>query len=142
MSSTGIGAGFAGPALRLAFQRHHRAPIPRDFLHLGPMGKALHARSPILGAVARLELTRHLYEFFPGLRNQELRLEASTVADLVREMEKIAPGFAFYVCDERGRLRQHVNIFVEGERVADRERLSDRVEADSHVLIMQALSGG
>jgi hypothetical protein len=90
----------------------------------------------------KLELTRHLYEFFPDLKGRELSLEASTVAEVVQEMEKIAPGFAFYVCDERGRLRQHVNIFVEGERIADRERLSDRVEAGSRVFIMQALSGG
>lgn len=69
-------------------------------------------------------------------------MDGSTVADVVREMEKIAPGFAFYVCDERGRLRRHVNIFVEGERVADRDRLRDRVEASSRVSIARALSGG
>jgi hypothetical protein len=57
-------------------------------------------------------------------------------------MEALAPGFAFYVCDERGRLRTHVNIFVENNRVADRARLTDRVEADSRIFIMQALSGG
>lgn len=55
---------------------------------------------------------------------------------------KIAPGFAFYICDERGRLRRHVNIFVEEERIADRQRLTDRVEPNSRVFILQALSGG
>jgi len=39
-------------------------------------------------------------------------------------------------------LRKHVNIFVKEEMVADRAKLSDRVEANSRVLIMQALSGG
>jgi sulfur-carrier protein len=92
--------------------------------------------------MARLELTRHLHELFPDLEGKELRVEATTVAEVVREMERIAPGFAFYVCDERGRLRRHVNIFVEGERISDRERLTDRVQADSLVLVMQALSGG
>lgn len=69
-------------------------------------------------------------------------MEASTVADVVSEVEKIAPGFAFYICDERGRLRRHVNIFVEEERIADRQRLTDRVEPNSRVFILQALSGG
>ncbi len=92
--------------------------------------------------MARVELTRHLHAFFPQLEGQELVVEASTVADVVRGMEAIAPGFAFYVCDERGRLRTHVNIFVGNHRVADRARLTDRVEADSRVFIMQALSGG
>lgn len=92
--------------------------------------------------MAKVHLTRHLYAFFPDLEGKELAVEASTVADVVRGMEKIAPGFAFYVCDERGRVRTHVNIFVGEEMIADRTRLSDPVGPDSRVFIMQALSGG
>jgi sulfur-carrier protein len=89
-----------------------------------------------------VELTRHLFAFFPQLEPKALEVEAETVADVVRELERLAPGFAFYVCDERGRLRRHVNIFIEDERVADRERLSDAVPPGARVFIMQALSGG
>jgi hypothetical protein len=92
--------------------------------------------------MAKVELTRHLYAYFPHLEGQELVVDASTVAEVVRELEKIAPGFAFYVCDERGRLRTHVNIFIGEDRVADRTRLTDRLAADARVYIMQALSGG
>lgn len=92
--------------------------------------------------MAKVELTRHLYMFFPDLEGKALRVDAATVADVVREMERIAPGFAFYVCDERGRLRPHVNIFVGEERVTDRDGLTDALEPDSHVFILQALSGG
>jgi sulfur-carrier protein len=90
----------------------------------------------------RVELTRHLYAFFPHLRDQEIVVEASTVAEVVRAVDEIAPGFGFYVCDERGRLRTHVNVFIGDERVVDRERLTDRVGPDSRVFILQALSGG
>lgn len=92
--------------------------------------------------MAKVELTRHLYRFFPDLEGRELMVEASTVAEVVQAMEAIAPGFAFYVCDERGRLRTHVNIFIEQEMIADRTRLSDRVGPDSRVFILQSLSGG
>ena len=78
--------------------------------------------------MARVELTRHLYTFFPALEERDLVVDASTVADAVRELDKIAPGFAFYVCDERGRLRRHVNIFVEEDRIADRQRLTDPLD--------------
>ena len=87
-------------------------------------------------------MTRHLYTFFPQLEGKDVLVEGSTVADVIREMEKIAPGFAYYDCDELGRLRRHVNIFVEQESIADRRRLTDRVEPDSRVFIVQALSGG
>jgi predicted phage tail protein len=89
-----------------------------------------------------VELTSHLYQFFPALRGRDLAVEAATVAEAVEAMEALAPGFAFYVCDEAGRLRQHVNIFVEGERIRDRATLSDPLAPDTRVMILQALSGG
>ena len=89
-----------------------------------------------------VELTSHLYQFFPSLKGRDLPVEARTVAEVVRAVEALAPGFAFYVCDEAGRLRQHVNIFVGDKRVTDRGALSDPVEPGSRVLILQALSGG
>ena len=92
--------------------------------------------------LATVQLTNHLYAFFPALEGRELDVPGSTVADVVRGMESLAPGFAFYVCDELGRLRQHVNIFVGKERVNDRATLSDPVEPGSRVLILQSLSGG
>jgi hypothetical protein len=67
--------------------------------------------------MAFVELTRHLFAFFPQLEQQEVTVEAGTVGDAVRALEALAPGIAFYVCDERGRLRTHVNIFVDGEPI-------------------------
>ena len=92
--------------------------------------------------MATVEVTKHLLNFFPTLAGRELVVPGATVAEVVQGLEAIAPGFAFYVCDERGRLRAHVNIFVGEDRVADRHGLSDRVEPGSRVMIMQALSGG
>jgi sulfur-carrier protein len=92
--------------------------------------------------MAKVELTRHLYSFFPALEGQEIAVEAGTVAEVVQQLERIAPGIAFYICDERGRLRRHVNIFIGEERIADRDKLSDRVAPDARIYVMQALSGG
>lgn len=92
--------------------------------------------------MARVEITRHLYTFFPQLEGVDLAMEAETVAEVVAKLEERAPGIAYYICDERGRLRRHVNIFVDEQMVQDRARLSDGVEADTRVFIVQALSGG
>jgi sulfur-carrier protein len=92
--------------------------------------------------MATVELTRHLYRFFPQLEGQEIVVDATDVAGVVRELERRAPGFAFYVCDERGSLRIHVNIFIGDERIVDRVRLSDPVAPDARIFILQALSGG
>lgn len=92
--------------------------------------------------MAKVEITRHLYRFFPALEDTDLDVPGATVADVIAGVEERVPGFAFYVCDERGRLRRHVNIFVGEELLRDRGKLSDPVERDTRVLIMQALSGG
>lgn len=44
--------------------------------------------------------------------------------------------------DERGVLRKHMSIFVDGELIIDRTTLSDEVGPNSEIYVMQALSGG
>ncbi len=47
-----------------------------------------------------------------------------------------------YVLDELGRIRQHMVVFIDGDLVRDRENLSDQVERNSLIDVIQALSGG
>jgi molybdopterin converting factor small subunit len=92
--------------------------------------------------MARVHLTRHLYSFFPQLEGQEITVEATTVGEVVSALERLAPGIGFYLCDERGRLRTHVNVFVGTQMIRDRRGLSDAIGPDDQVHILQALSGG
>ncbi len=47
-----------------------------------------------------------------------------------------------YVLDDRGALRKHMTVFVDGEQVLDRDGLSDPVRDGGEVYVFQALSGG
>ena len=47
-----------------------------------------------------------------------------------------------YVLDDQGRLREHMSIFINGEQLRDRIRLTDPVPADGVLDVIQALSGG
>ncbi len=47
-----------------------------------------------------------------------------------------------YVLDDQAALRRHMTIFVDGQAVRDRARLSDSVRETSTVHVFQALSGG
>ena len=47
-----------------------------------------------------------------------------------------------YVLDEQGKIRQHMVIFIDGELVRDRDSLSDPVQPNSMIDVIQALSGG
>lgn len=52
------------------------------------------------------------------------------------------PELKSYILDDQNRLRQHVAVFLDGEPIQDRENLSDPVDNDSEVFVLQALSGG
>lgn len=89
-----------------------------------------------------VEMTRHLYRYFPALENRTIQVPAGSVADVLRAVDALAPGFSDYVLDERGALRRHVIISVDDTVVVDRKTLSDRVPEVATLYIFQALSGG
>lgn len=90
--------------------------------------------------MALVKFTPHLKRFFPNL--EATQIEANTVADIIAQADKRWSGIADYVVDEQGALRKHVNIYVDGDLITDKQRLSDTVNSDSKIFIMQALSGG
>ncbi|HEY9099315.1 MAG TPA: MoaD/ThiS family protein [Thiobacillus sp.] len=89
-----------------------------------------------------VEMTRHLYRFFPVLENRTIEVPPGSVADVLRAVDEIAPGFSDYVLDERGALRRHVNLSLDNTVVFDRQTLSDHVSEGATLYIFQALSGG
>lgn len=52
------------------------------------------------------------------------------------------PPLRGYVLDERGTVRHHVAIFVDGDAIRDKRNLAVPLRPDSEVYVMQALSGG
>jgi predicted ribosome-associated RNA-binding protein Tma20 len=92
--------------------------------------------------MARVEITPHLHRFFPALQGRVVEVDAGAVRDVLRAVDALAPGFADYVLDERGALRRHVALSIDGRIVIDRDTLSDRVPASGVVHVFQALTGG
>ena len=90
--------------------------------------------------MSTVKFTYALRRFFPGLKNTPAK--GSTLVEIFDEMEACYPGVRGYLLDEQGRLRQHVNIFVDSTLIKDRTALSDSLSENSEIYIMQALSGG
>jgi len=72
----------------------------------------------------------------------ETQVAAGTVRTALQQVFAAQPQARGYVLDEQGHLRKHVVIFVDGQRVRDRELLSDPVRDSSEVYVLQALTGG
>ncbi len=90
--------------------------------------------------MVRVTFTPALKRFYPQL--SESQIEAEDVAGLLHEIDKIHPGLRAYLVDDRGALRQHVNIFIGEDLIRDKVALSDPLISGDEVYIMQALSGG
>jgi molybdopterin converting factor small subunit len=70
--------------------------------------------------------------------NSELTLEGGSVQEVLRALEQQYPRTVGWVLDEQGRIRQHVNVFVNGELT--REDLPLAPEDRVHVL--PSITGG
>ncbi|MEM8885283.1 MAG: MoaD/ThiS family protein [Planctomycetota bacterium] len=88
----------------------------------------------------KVVLTTNLRKYTGGVTETEARGE--TVRDLLVDLDERIPGLRAYLVNETGALRRHVNVFVDGELVEDRAALTDALQPDSVVHVLQALSGG
>jgi hypothetical protein len=70
------------------------------------------------------------------------RVEGATVREVLEAYFQIHPQVRGYVLDEQGAVRKHVAVFLNQESIHDRATLSDPVEPDDDIFVIQALSGG
>ena len=71
-----------------------------------------------------------------------VQTDGKTVREVLAKIFSENPRLKSYVVDEQFGLRRHMGIIVDGEIVRDRKRLSDPVESNSEIYVLQALSGG
>ena len=65
--------------------------------------------------------------------------DGTTVAEVLADLDRRYPGIRFRVVDEQDRLREHMTVWLDGERCRD---LTAPVAHLDELVLMQALSGG
>ncbi len=83
-----------------------------------------------------VRLRAPLSELAGGQR--ELQLEGGTVGEVLRALELACPDLRGWILDERGRIREHVNVFVN----RDYGREETAVAAGDRLHVLPAISGG
>lgn len=68
----------------------------------------------------------------------EHAVDGATVAELLRALERAQPATSGWILDECGRVRRHINVFVNGEL----GRAETGVGAEDRVDVLPAISGG
>jgi len=73
---------------------------------------------------------------------EEVNAKGATVATLVNDLEKNYPGIKERICDEEGRVRRFVNIFVNGDDIRFLNNLDTAVKDGDEISIVPAIAGG
>jgi MoaD family protein len=74
--------------------------------------------------------------------NRRLAVAGATVAGVLAALGQAHPGVGQRVLDDRGHLRRHVNVFVNGESIRYLAGLDTPVGDGDEVWILPAVSGG
>jgi sulfur-carrier protein len=87
--------------------------------------------------------TVHFTRWLRGIAPREpVEIDGATVGDALDRLFAQDAQARGYVLDEQGRLRKHVCIFLDGERLAHAAALAAPLQPQSEIYVMQALSGG
>ncbi len=71
-----------------------------------------------------------------------LAMSAGTVHDLLLELEHRHPALYRNLCDETGRVRRHLNVFVNSDHVRDLNGIGTGLRTGDVVTFLPAVSGG
>ncbi len=86
--------------------------------------------------MAIVELRTPLRELAGGAR--EVEVTGRTVGDALTSLERLHPSVAGWARDERGRVRQHVALFVNGRRAG----VDEAIAQHDRLAVIGAISGG
>jgi molybdopterin converting factor small subunit len=87
--------------------------------------------------VATVVLPRSLVALFPGAERRAA-VPGATVAEIIAGLDEHVPSIADRLIGAGPTIREHLNVFVDGERAA----LATPVGPDAVVHIIPAVSGG
>ncbi|MFP5264907.1 MAG: MoaD/ThiS family protein [Blastocatellia bacterium] len=71
-----------------------------------------------------------------------VEVEAGTVEEIIARLDDRHPGIRSRLCEDDGRLRRFINVYVDGEDVRFLENLSTQVPDGAELSIVLAIAGG
>ena len=72
----------------------------------------------------------------------EVQLGAANVKDLIEQLEKNYPGIKDRICDESGKIRRFVNVYLNEEDIRFLSQEETKLKDGDEVSIVPAIAGG
>jgi sulfur-carrier protein len=88
----------------------------------------------------RVRVPTPLRKFTQG--SDEINAQGNSVRSIVEDLEKNYPGIKDRICDENGKIRRFVNVYVNGDDIRFLQNLETSVKEGDHISIVPAIAGG
>lgn len=69
-------------------------------------------------------------------------VSGATVSEVLQNLEAACPGIRERICDDSGKLRRFVNVFVADEDIRHLDQLETKVRDNDAISIIPAIAGG
>ena len=90
--------------------------------------------------MARVRIPTPLRKYTDGAA--EVSIDGSTVGAIIEDLERRHPGIRERLCDDSGKVRRFVNIYVNGDDIRFLSNLESPVNDADEVSIVPAIAGG
>jgi len=72
----------------------------------------------------------------------EVNAQGSNIKSLVDDLESKYPGIKERICDETGKVRRFVNVYVNGDDIRFLQNLDTALKEGDNISIVPAIAGG
>ncbi len=72
----------------------------------------------------------------------EAIVHGATVSDALNDAVTQYPALNFHIFDSEGKIRRHINVFVNNRNIRDFSGLKTRLEESDQIILMTSISGG
>ena len=88
----------------------------------------------------RVRVPTPLRKFTQGA--DEVSAQGSSVKAIVEDLDKNFPGMKERICDETGKVRRFVNVYVNGDDIRFLQNLETSLKEGDSISIVPAIAGG
>lgn len=88
----------------------------------------------------RVRVPTPLRKFTQGA--DEVNAQGSTMRTLMDDLEQNYPGIKERICDEAGKVRRFVNVYVNGDDIRFLQNLETSLKDGDNISIVPAIAGG
>jgi sulfur-carrier protein len=88
----------------------------------------------------RVRVPTPLRKFTQGV--DEVNAQGNTIKAMVDDLEKNFPGIKERICDETGKVRRFVNVYVNGDDIRFLQNLETVLKEGDSISIVPAIAGG